>query len=279
MQARAHTQRKRLAGGRSLRALLLLLAAPVWAGDDNGACNYRVTNSYPHDRGAFTQGLLFARGKLYESTGLFGQSTLREVDLTTGRVLRKIRLPVEDFGEGLALVGGQLLQLTWTTGHGYIWDLQSFEQTGHMPFLYASPHLDGAHRPWGLCYDQTRLVLSNGSPVLHFLDAQTYRPMGSVTVHDENGPLAMLNELECIESRVLANVWRSEFIAIINPSTGAVTAKLDMSDLHPPEQRRDPQNFLNGIAYNAAQQRLYVTGKRWPRLFEIELTDQCLTPP
>jgi glutamine cyclotransferase len=258
--------------------LLTILAACAQAGEETGGCGYQVTNSYPHDRGAFTQGLLYSHGMLYESTGLYGQSTLREVELESGRVLRKTRLPEGDFGEGLALVDDKLLQLTWTSQRGYVWDRANFTQIRLMPFRYESPHGDGRHRPWGLCYDQQRLVLSNGSNLLHFLDPEDFRSLGSVAVHDANGPVAWLNELECIGGRVLANVWRTESIVIIDPGTGAVTHRLELPKLHPPEQRRDSQNFLNGIAWDPERRRLFVTGKRWPRLFEIELTEQCLTP-
>jgi len=267
--------------GRAVQ-ILSVLALSLWPGmtpamDAARECTYQVVNAYPHDRGAFTQGLLYSDGLLYESTGLFGQSTLREVELESGRVLRKNRLAAEEFGEGLTLVDKQLLQLTWTSGHGYIWDRASFNMKGQMPFHYGSPHADGVHRPWGLCYDQQQLVLSNGTNILHFLDPHDFSALGSVAVADENGPVTFLNELECIDGKVWANVWRSEYIVVIDPATGVVTARLDLAQLHPPEQRKDPQNFLNGIAYNAQQQRLFVTGKRWPRLFEIELTNQCLT--
>jgi glutamine cyclotransferase len=261
-------------------ALLLCLAGTTSGSEVPGGdeCSYSVAGSYPHDRGAFTQGLLYSDGKLYESTGRFGFSTLREVELKTGRALRKNRLPDEDFGEGLALVNGQLLQLTWTSGHGYIWNLDNFELVGTMPFLYTSPHESGQHHPWGLCYDQRRLVLSNGTNVLHFLDSRTFRPLGELAVHDANGPLGMLNELECIGDKVLANVWKSETIAIIDAATGRVGARLDFTHLHPPEKRSNPENVLNGIAWDAEHQRLLVTGKHWPRLFEIKLTEACLTP-
>jgi glutamine cyclotransferase len=258
-----------------LLALLPAVALPAAPADD---CSYRVVANYPHDRGAFTQGLLFSHGYLYESTGFFGQSTLREVDLKSGRVLRKVKLPAEDFGEGLALVNEQLLQLTWTSDHGYIWDRTSFTLQGKIPFNYTSPHADGVHRPWGLCYDQQRLVLSNGTNTLHFLDARSFEVLGTVDVHDSNGPVHLLNELECIGDKVLANVWRSEDIVIINPASGAVSARLSLPQLHPVEQRKDPQDVLNGIAYDAQRKRLLVTGKRWPRLFELELSDACLTP-
>ena len=146
---------------RTVLPLLIFAIAFVPVTGAMADCSYRVVNAYPHDRGAFTQGLLFSHGMLYESTGRFGQSTLREVDLESGRVLRKNRLAPEDFGEGLALVNSRLLQLTWTTGHGYIWARESFELQGTMPFHYQSPHTSGRHHPWGLCYDHQRLVLSN----------------------------------------------------------------------------------------------------------------------
>jgi glutamine cyclotransferase len=257
-----------------LLALLPALALPAETADQ---CSYRVVADYPHDRGAWTQGLLYSHGSLYESTGLLGQSTLREVDLDSGRVLRKQRLPAEDFGEGLALVDEQLLQLTWKSDHGYRWDRASFTLNAKLPFNYASPHADGVHRPWGLCYDQKRLVLSNGTNTLHFLDARSFAAKGSVEVHDSNGPVHLLNELECIGNKVLANVLYSETIVVIDPANGMVTARLELPQLYPLEQRKDPQNVLNGIAYDAQRKRLLVTGKRWPRLFELEMSDQCLT--
>ena len=264
--------------GKLTNLLLALLPAVALATESADECSFRVVAQHPHDRGAFTQGLLFSHGYLYESTGLFGQSTLREVDLESGRVLRKQRLPTEDFGEGLALVDEQLLQLTWTSGHGYNWDRAKFTLAAQWPFNYASPHADGVHRPWGLCYDQQRLILSNGTNTLHFLDTQNFAAIGSVDVHDNDGPVHLLNELECIGDKVLANVWRSETIVIIDPASGAVTARLELPDLYPPEQRKDPQDVLNGIAYDAQRQRLLVTGKRWPQLFELELSAPCLTP-
>ena len=276
---RSETHRSPAANiGRAISALVLFLAGAASGNDASGGeCSYSVVNSYPHDRGAFTQGLLYSDGKLYESTGRFGLSTLREVELKTGRALRKNRLPAEDFGEGLALVNGQLLQLTWTTGHGYIWDLDSFKLVDTMPLLYPSPHESGQHHPWGLCYDQRQLVLSNGTNVLHVLDPQTYEPLGELAVHDAIGPVGMLNELECIGDKVLANIWKSEAIAIIDAASGRVSARLDFTQLHPPEKRASPQNVLNGIAWDSKQQRLWITGKHWPRLFEIKLTESCLT--
>jgi glutamine cyclotransferase len=264
--------------------LLALLPAPALpaeaslAAETEAQCSYPVVAQYPHDRGAFTQGLLYSHGHLYESTGLFGQSTLREVDLESGRVLRKQRLPPEDFGEGLALVDEQLLQLTWTSDHGYRWDRASFTLNAKLPFHYASPHADGVHRPWGLCYDHKRLVLSNGTNILHFLDPRSFAAIGAAEIHDSQGPVHLLNELECIGDKVLANVWNSDTIVVIDPATGRVTARLELPHLYPLEQRKTPQDVLNGIAYDVQRKRLLVTGKRWPRLFELELSDQCLTP-
>lgn len=232
---------------------------------------YRVVQVYPHDSGAFTQGLLYAQGKLYESTGLFGQSELREVDLTTGRVLRKQKLQAEDFGEGLALVGEQLLQLTWTSNHGFIWNRASFSLVGTMPYLFDPTAQENTRRGWGLCYNGVQLVLSNGSNKLFFLHAESFQQQKVISVFDENGAVGLLNELECIGDRIMANVWTTDRIVIINPADGRVTANLDLSQLYPLAERKTPQNLLNGIAYDAAEQRLFVTGKRWPRLYQIEL--------
>ena len=258
--------------------LCLGFAIPSTQVAGSEACEFKVLRSYPHDRGAFTQGLLYHDGLLYESTGRWGESTLREVDLKTGRVLRKNRLTPEDFGEGLALVDERLVQLTWTSQFGYIWERESFKQQGTMPFLYESPHESGRHHPWGLCYDGSRLVLSNGTARLHFLDPTSFKPIGSVDVHDDAGPVPSLNELECIGKQVFANVWKAEQIAIIDVETGRVDHRLDLMALHPPWERNSAEEVLNGIAWYPPDGTLLVTGKYWPKLFELELSDACLTP-
>ena len=243
-------------------ALLLALHASALAQQQ---LKYHVVASFPHDPTAFTQGLLFSAGKLYESTGLYGRSELREVELHSGRVLRKRSLERSDFGEGLALLGTQLVQLTWTSGHGYLWDLRSFRKQGRMPYLFG-PNPSAA-QGWGLCYNGAELVLSDGSDRLYFLHGASFAPIRSIQVRDAAGPVAQLNELECIEGRVYANIWQSDRIAIIDPVSGVVTAQLDLSALYPRRLRSD--NVLNGIAWDAQQRHLFVTGKRWPRLYQL----------
>ena len=243
-------------------ALLLVFHASAPAQQQ---LKYHVVASFPHDPTAFTQGLLFSAGKLYESTGLYGRSELREVELHSGRVLRKQSLERSDFGEGLALLGTQLVQLTWTSGHGYLWDLRSFRRQGEMPYLFG-PNPNAA-QGWGLCYNGVELVLSDGSDRLYFLHGASFAPIRSIQVRDAAGPVARLNELECIEGRVYANIWQSDRIVIIDPGSGVVTAQLDLSALYPRRLRRD--NVLNGIAWDAGQRRLFVTGKRWPRLYQL----------
>ncbi len=252
------------------RLLLLLLwlcpAPPPLAQPE---LHYRVVAVYPHDPSAFTQGLLYSDGKLYESTGNYGHSELREVDLYSGRVLRRRALAAPDFGEGLALLGDRLVQLTWTSGHGYLWDRASFQLIGRMPYRFGAG--GRAAQGWGLCSDGTELVLSDGTDQLYFLDGVHFAAQRSVRVRDLRGPVKLLNELECIDGRVYANVWRSDRIVIIDPASGRVSAQLNLGDLYPREQRQRPEDVMNGIAWDAQQRRLFVTGKRWPKLYQLML--------
>ncbi len=256
---------------RAALACLPLASALAWqppAGAEQ-ALAHRVVARYPHDRNAFTQGLLYYRGKLYESTGRYGHSELREVELETGRVLRKRRLPATDFGEGLARVAGQLVQLTWPSGHGYRWQLDSFALLGRMPYRFAAG--GKAARGWGLCFDGAQLVLSDGSAKLYFLDPRQYRVARQVEVRDASGPVARLNELECVGGQVYANVWPTDTLLVIDAASGRVAARADLGALHPPARRRGDGEVMNGIAWDGAGGRLFVTGKHWPRLFHIEL--------
>ncbi|MCX2979474.1 glutaminyl-peptide cyclotransferase [Halieaceae bacterium IMCC14734] len=232
---------------------------------------YDIVASYPHDRGAFTQGLLFSKGKLYESTGKYGSSSLREVELASGLVLRRQLLAQKDFGEGLALIDKTLVQLTWTSGHGYLWDIDSFEPRGKMPLLYNKPSRGKDPQPWGLCFDGERLILSDGSEHLFMLDPHSFQPLGKTTVTLRGRPLRRLNELECIDGKVYANIWYSDQIAIINPDTGQVEGLVDLSTLYPLQRRRSRHDVLNGIAWDSAEKRLFITGKHWPKLYHIEL--------
>ena len=246
--------------------LALLLAASAASETPTPSAptyTHRVIASHPHDPEAFTQGLLFAGGKLYESTGGYGQSTLRIVDLASGRVLRERRLPHNRFGEGLALSGGRLHQLTWKAGVGFIHEAPNLAQVGE--FRY-----DG--EGWGLAANAGSLVMSDGSAQLRFLDPATLTEVRRLQVRDGTEPVTGLNELEYVEDDLYANVWPSDRIAIINPSNGQVRGWLDLAGLLPLVFRTPRTDVLNGIAYDATGKRLFVTGKLWPRLFQIEVT-------
>jgi glutamine cyclotransferase len=223
-------------------------------------CGYRVLNAYPHDPAAFTQGLVIDDGDLFESTGLWGESTLRRVELATGEVLQIHHLGDEFFGEGLTVQGGRLIQLTYLNYLGYLYDRDTFAVLG--TFSYPT-------QGWGITTDGERLVMSDGSSTLRFWHPETFEEIGRVEVWDELGPVDRLNELERIDRWIWANVLSSERVARIDPLSGRVTSWIDLDGLGP-----DPlPGPLNGIAYDAAGGRLFVTGKLWPTLYEIELVD------
>jgi glutamine cyclotransferase len=222
----------------------------------------RVVRAYPHDRQAFTQGLIWLDGKLYESTGLVGQSTIREVDLETGRVLRRTDIPAGLFGEGITNWGEEILSITWQDNVGFRWDRRTFRQTGRWNY---------AHEGWGLTQDGRHIILSDGTPVLRFLDPATMREVRRVTVSDAGRPIPNLNELEYVNGEIFANVWMSPRIARIDPATGQVKAWLDLTSIVEQTARGDGDNVLNGIAYDRAGDRLFVTGKNWAQLYEIDI--------
>jgi glutaminyl-peptide cyclotransferase len=219
---------------------------------------YTVVNTFPHDPTAFTEGLVYQDGFLYESTGLNGESTVRRVNLTSGEVLQEIALSNQYFGEGLAIVDGKLVQLTYTTQVGFVYDRVSFERLGN--FTYQT-------EGWGLTDDGSRLIMSDGSSNLSFLNPETYQKTGQIQVHDGNVSIADLNELEYINGEVYANIFTQAKIAMINPASGVVTAWIDLTGL----VNVNPDGVLNGIAYDAAGGRLFVTGKNWSHLYEISL--------
>lgn len=230
---------------------------------------YRVVREYPHDPAAFTQGLLYHEGFLYESTGLQGQSTLRKVELETGRVLQRFDVSGQYFAEGLALFGGRLYQLTWQSRLGFVYDLRTFQV--QRLFNYRG-------EGWGLTHNGTSLILSDGSNRLRYFHPETFDPQQEVEVFDGQRPLTLLNELEYIDGEVWANIWQSERVARINPTTGQVLGWIDLSGLLSAEDRRRPVDVLNGIAYDPQGKRLFVTGKLWPKLFEIELVQSRSGP-
>lgn len=226
---------------------------------------YRVLHAYPHDSSAFTQGLVYVNGMLYEGTGLNGRSSIRMVDLQTGRVLQEHNLPAEYFGEGLTDWGSNLIELTWQSHVGYVYDRFSFRVLKN--FTYPG-------EGWGLTHDSRHLILSDGTATLRFLDPRTFQPVGHVTVTDHGQPVLNLNELEYIHGEVFANIWLTNRIARISPATGKVLAWIDLTgltNLLPANQRLGEGAVLNGIAYDSLHDRIFVTGKLWPKLFEIKI--------
>jgi glutamine cyclotransferase len=220
---------------------------------------YNVVNVYPHDESAFTQGLVFEDGFLYEGTGLYGQSTLRRVELETGNVIQPHSLSDQFFGEGITIFEDKIVQLTWKSGKGFVYDRSSFELL--QEFEYPT-------QGWGITHDCSRLIMSDGTATLYFLDPETFQTIGQVEVYDKE-PVTSLNELEYINGSVYANIWKKDQIAIINPETGKVTGWIDLSSINGSE--KTTENVLNGIAYDQNGDRLFVTGKMWSKLFEIEL--------
>ena len=223
---------------------------------------YEIVNVYPHDPAAFTQGLLFDEGQLYESTGLYGGSSIRRVDLTTGAVLSMTTIPAEYFGEGISIVNDTLYQLTWQEQTGFVYDKKSFALEGR--FTYPT-------EGWGMTFDGEHLIMSDGTARLYFWDPATLATVGTVDVYDDKGPVVRLNELEFIQGEIFANIWQTDLIARIDPATGAVVGWIDLTGLLPAADRTPTTDVLNGIAYLPAGDRLFVTGKNWPKLFEIRL--------
>lgn len=232
--------------------------------------DYEVINAYPHDTNAFTQGLIFRNSALYEGTGLFGQSSLRKVELETGNILKIRYLPENYFGEGITIYRDTIIQLTYQNYIGLVYiEQDTFELIDS--FTYSTPG-------WGLTHNDTSLIMSDGSPTIHFLDPHTYEEINSIIVTAEGMPVEDLNELEYMQGRIYSNVWHSDSIAIIDPLTGNVEAWLNLKGILNPRECGCPPNVLNGIAYDSINVRLFVTGKRWPTLFEIKV-DPLNYPP
>lgn len=223
-------------------------------------CGYKIVNIYPHDSQAFTQGLVYDRGELYEGTGLNGHSSLRRVELATGKVLQIHQLDRRYFGEGITSWHEQLIQLTWQSQTGFVYNRQTFAQL--KTFAYNS-------EGWGLTHDRQHLILSDGSDTLYFLDPETFQEVRRVKVHEKGKPIDKLNELEYINGEIFANVWYSNRIAIISPATGQILGWVDLTGLIDSNTIVSRDAVLNGIAYDSQKDRLFVTGKLWPELFEI----------
>ncbi len=242
-------------------ALALLTVAACAARADTPEYGFEVVRRLPHDAGAFTQGLLFLDGHLYESTGLEGRSSIRKVELESGRVVQQRDIPPQYFGEGIVAWKDKLVELTWRSQVGFVYDLDTFAL--EKQFSYQG-------EGWGLTHDGARIIMSDGTPQLRFLNPETLQETGRITVADEGQPVGNLNELEYVRGEIYANVWMTDRIARIDPATGRVTGWIDLSGLLPATDRAQT-DVLNGIAYDPAGDRLFVTGKLWPALFEIKL--------
>jgi glutamine cyclotransferase len=223
---------------------------------------YRVVHVFPHDSQAFTQGLVYLDGVFYEGTGLNGRSTIRKVKIETGQVMQIQKLDSQYFGEGIAIVNDTLFQLTWQSGVAFLYDRATFTRTG--TFSYTG-------EGWGLTHDGRQLIMSDGTATLRFIDPASHKEISRLAVRDGGKPVLNLNELEYIKGEIFANVWETDRIARISPKTGEVTGWIDLKGLLTPGEQARGTDVLNGIAYDAAGDRLFVTGKLWPKVFEIRI--------
>lgn len=226
--------------------------------------SYQVVHTYPHDTHAFTEGLFYLNGFLYESTGLESESSIRKVRLETGEVVQKVDVPPQYFGEGIVNWKGHLVSLTWKSGIGFVYDLATLKVQRH--FSYPG-------EGWALTQDGKRLIMSDGTPQLRFLDPATLKETGRLSVTYNGAAVSNINELEWVKGSIYANVWQTNVLIIIDPSSGIVTGVINLAGLLGPSERPPgPDGVLNGIAYDARHDRLFVTGKNWSRLFEIRVT-------
>jgi glutaminyl-peptide cyclotransferase len=241
-------------GGRAPQTQAVDQEAPVYT--------FEVVKSWPHDCKAFSQGLVFYNGFLFESTGQYGSSTLRKIDLDTGKVLERVKIQKEYFAEGIAIFQGKIFQLTWESHKGFIYDLESFERLGEFSY-------DG--QGWGLTHDNHSLIMSDGTNRIRFLDPTSFTVQRKISVYHNNLPLTDLNELEYIKGEIYANIWHSNRIVRIDPNSGKITGWIDLTGLLTTQDGCQEVDVLNGIAYDERGDRLLVTGKLWPRIFEIRL--------
>lgn len=243
---------------------LAMLADPAPPPQPVPRCGYRIVQTYPHDATSFTQGLFWDGGHLYEGTGQYGHSRVARLDLATGKALAEAKLPADQFGEGIVRWQGQIIGVTWQGGVGHRWRIKDLKPVGS--FRY-----DG--EGWGVTLHGDSLVLSDGTPDLRFFDPATMKEQKRVTVRIAGRPLPMLNELEAIDGEIWANVWMTDAIVRIDPDSGAVRSVVDLSGLKQAAGVTGADSVLNGIAWDARKKRLFVTGKYWPKLYEIALTD------
>jgi len=231
-------------------------------GSDLPVFSYEIVNEFPHDPDAFTQGLVIREGFFYESTGGYGKSSLRRIHVETGVIYLKEALPQKLFGEGLAWFQGMLFQLTWRSGVGRIYDGESFRLKGEFSFK---------GQGWGLTHNGTHLIRSDGSNRLVFFDPHDFSKVGEIRVKAEGNPVRFLNELEFVKNEIWANVYQTDRIVRIHPESGEVTGWIDLTGLRPEKKGRDPEGVLNGIAFDPSEDRIFVTGKNWPKIYEIRL--------
>ncbi len=267
-----------VAGGITTVVAALLLVFVDWRGPSSSTAasgappqtstsaparyTFSVVNVYPHDPEAFTQGLIYRDGFLYESTGLNGRSSLRKVELETGRVVQRRDVPTQYFAEGLVDWGSRLIQLTWQSNIGFVYAIDSFEPQGTFPYTGEG---------WGLARDDRRIIMSDGTSTLRFLDPDTLAETGRLEVTERGFPVTSLNELEMVRGELYANIWQSDDVVVIAPETGHVTARIDFRALRSQLGTNQPIDVFNGIAWDASGDRLFVTGKLWPRLFEVRV--------
>ena len=235
---------------------------------------YKVIKTFPHDTSCYTEGLVYQDGVLYESGGGYltppageeadGQSSLRKEELNTGKILNKVMVDPKVFAEGISIVGNKIIQLSWKEKIGYVYDKDSFKL---LNTFQNNVGIEG----WGMCFDGKKLYMDDSSNRIWFLDKDTYRQTGFIDVYDDKGPVNEINELEYIDGKIYANIWRTNNIIVIDPKTGTVLEKMDMSKLYP-EPRTPPADVLNGIAYDAAGKRIFITGKKWQHLYQVEFT-------
>ena len=251
------------AGLIAVSCVVFVLLCMLFRNDDSPAgCTYTIVHTFSHDPEAFTQGLVYEDGFLYEGTGLFGRSSLRKVELETGNVLQRCDLPAEFFGEGVTIYGDNIIQLTLQSNVGFVYNKETFELLRE--FSYPT-------EGWGITHDGEHLIMSDGTPMLYFLNPETFAQVHRMMVFENDVPVWGLNELEYIEGQIYANVWPTERIARIAPQTGQVIGWIEMEGLLTSQDHGEEVDVFNGIAYDPTNRRLFVTGKCWPKLFEIKL--------
>jgi glutamine cyclotransferase len=258
-----------------MRALIVMAAMAAYGCSSSSQAvgipeyTYQIVHTYPHDPEAFTEGLFYLNGFLYESTGLEGQSSLRKVKLETGEVVQRHDIPEQYFGEGIISWKDRLYELTWQTQVGFVYDLNGFAL--QRQFTYPG-------EGWSMTQDGKRIIMDDGTPEIRFWDPDTLKELGRITVTADGEPLKNINELEWVKGEIYANIWQTDRIARIDPKSGKVLGWIDLTGLLSPADRTPQTDVLNGIAYDAATDRLFVTGKKWPKLFEIRLVKKPKAP-